>query len=256
MTSEAQSQSGDFELDESLRELTFQRLRHFWAVRSLVAGGLSTCIDLVVLVALVQLAGLNPVVAAMAGVVVGGTANFVLNKYFAFRDHDPKVGRQAIRYAIGTGIALGLHAGVVYTLTARLGVNYIAAKLLADVLVFSLGGLLLNRYVVFPERPGLAEEAGRTLACLSLAAAFTGTPALGGSAPQATAFVAPLSPSPDRAPSLFDAPVAEAEASVALVRLAGLEAPVLDGRALVELRSFVPPRAPDLEQRRRPPRVG
>ncbi|MHB1846027.1 MAG: GtrA family protein [Deltaproteobacteria bacterium] len=237
-----------------LSQLTFERLRHFWAVRSLLVGGLATGVDLTVLIALVQLGHVNPVLGAMVGVVVGGTANFFLNKYFAFRDHDPQVGRQALRYAVGTGIALGLHAGVVYTLTAQLGVNYIVAKLAADVLVFSVGGLLLNRYVVFPERPALAEEAGRTLACLSLAAAFTGTPALGGSAPQASAFVQPLGPSSDQSPTAFELPAAEAEATVALVRLATEPSPSAEATPLVDLRRFAPPQSPELEPRRRPPK--
>ena len=243
--------------------LTFERLRQFWAVRSLAAGALSSCLDLVVLIALVQLGHLNPVLGSMVGVVAGGTVNFFLNKYFAFRDRDPKVGRQILRYAVGTGIALGLHAAVVYTLTVHLRLNYILAKLAADVLVFSVGGLLLNRYVVFPEKAGIAQQAGRTLACLALAAAFTGTPALPSGGVERAPIASPFEPlvAGSRGPCHQTAGATDdAPSATSLAQAMAPRAAVLPVRSSLHSEAFRRPTAsrrppsPELRRRRRPPK--
>src|ERR1700722_9710773 len=150
--------------------ITIARLREYWAVRSLGAGAISSTVDLMLLVLLVERAHVTPVFATVLAVAAGAAVNFLLNKYVAFRDRDPEVVRQAARFAAGVGASLVLHAALVYTLTQRFGLHYLFAKLLADGLIFTFGNLALNRYIVFPESSALGREAGRALACLSLVA--------------------------------------------------------------------------------------
>jgi len=158
--------------------MSIARLREYWAVRSLSAGAVSSTVDLMVLVLLVERAHLPAVVATVLAVAAGAAVNFLLNKYVAFQDRDPEVVRQAARFATGVGVSMLFHAALVYTLTQRFGLHYLFAKLLADGLIFTFGNLALNRYIVFPENAVLGREAGRALACLSLVAVLVGGPVL------------------------------------------------------------------------------
>ncbi len=228
----------------------FDRLRQFWAIRSLVASAFGAGLDIAVLVCLVRFCGMDPVIATGIGVLAGGSVNFFLNKRFAFRDRDPRVARQALRYALSTGASFALYEAVYATLTKRLGVDYVVAKLVSDVLVFNVGGLVLNRYVVFPDRTLLAREAGRTVACLALVAAFTGSPAFSpGMA--ARSFLS----APPGTPGLSIELVAPAPAQpIALARAEYGERPAEPITRLLPAQLPVP-RGPALKRKRRPPRA-
>jgi putative flippase GtrA len=86
---------------------------------------------------------------------VGSTLAFVLNRAFAFRDKSSPVGPQAFRFALTTLGAMAIHAPLVGILVDRLDVDLIVAKLIADVLVFSVGQLLLLRFLVFRKSPAV-----------------------------------------------------------------------------------------------------
>ncbi len=127
----------------------WERLTGFWALRTLAVGALASGADLTVLITLVQFAHFDPVPAAVCGVATGATINFFVNKRFSFRD-EGDTRREAVRFALSTGAATGVHAGVVYLLADRWHVSYVLAKLCADVLVFFFGNLAVLRLVVFP----------------------------------------------------------------------------------------------------------
>lgn len=128
------------------------RLWRSWATRSLAVGGVATVLDVLTLLACVELARLPTPVAAMAGVVVGAVWAFFANRRFAFPDSRGKLSAQALRYGVATGGAMLVHAALVGWLADRVGVPVVLAKLGADVAVFTVGQLLLLRYVVFPRR--------------------------------------------------------------------------------------------------------
>lgn len=128
------------------------RAQKRWALRSLAIGAISTAVDLAVLISLVRFAHLDPVPAAASGVAVGATANFVLNRRLVFPDSQGPWGGQALRYTFATLAAMAVHATVVFFLADEWGLNYVAAKLIADVLVFAVGNLAILRLVVFPKR--------------------------------------------------------------------------------------------------------
>jgi putative flippase GtrA len=98
----------------------------------------------------------------VVGVVVGGTFAFFANRYFAFRDRQPGLAKPAVRFVLATLVAIAVHAWMVGLLADRMGVPVVLAKLAADVAVFSVGQLLVLRYIVFPraEPPAPAEGAG------------------------------------------------------------------------------------------------
>ncbi len=127
----------------------FHRFFGLWATRSLMVGGLTTIVDLGCVVALVELFECSRVLAAAVGVAVGASLNFLLTKYFAFRDRDPNLAPQALKYAAATVAAMAVHAGFVFAFTHLLGVHYVISKFIADFVVFTCGHLLLVRYVIF-----------------------------------------------------------------------------------------------------------
>jgi hypothetical protein len=101
-----------------------QRLLQSWAARSLQVGALCTLVDVTVVVLLVR--GLK------IPTPLGSAA----------------------------GVAVGVHAPLVGILVDRLDVDLVVAKLMADVLVFSIGQLLLLRYLVFRKSPAVRGRQG------------------------------------------------------------------------------------------------
>ena len=137
------------ESDHSETRHWLARAYRSWAAKSLTVGAVATLLDVAILLVCVH--GLrfpNPI-AAMVGVAFGSTLTFFANRRFAFRDHDSQMAPQAMKFALVTGIGMLAHGGCVYLLADRLGVQVVIAKLVADLAVFSVGQLLLLRYVVF-----------------------------------------------------------------------------------------------------------
>jgi len=127
------------------------RLMRSWMTVSLIGGLVGTVFDLGLVIALVQAAHFNPAAAAPLGVALGATANFFFNKILAFKDSHGHTGTQYLRFIGGTALAAGVHAGLVHLLTNKLGLFYVFSKLIADMLVFTAGNLVLLRFVVFPK---------------------------------------------------------------------------------------------------------
>ena len=130
-----------------------------WATRSLAVGAIATAIDIVVLLICVRLLHLSNPEGAMCGVAVGGTFAFFANRHFAFRDHTPQLAPQAAKFIAATSGAMLIHAVFVWFLADKLGTPVVIAKLIADVAVFSVGQLLVLRYVVFPRRSASRTQA-------------------------------------------------------------------------------------------------
>ncbi len=125
------------------------KLSGFWAVRSLLIGAIATGCDLGTLIFLVQAFGLDPVPGAALGVAVGATVNFALNRRFAFAGQGGKLWPQLFKYALTIGAEMSVHATVVFFLSDEWGLNYVLAKLSADVLVFLGANLAVLRWFVF-----------------------------------------------------------------------------------------------------------
>lgn len=143
----------------------WRRLWGSWATRSLAVGALATVIDVLVGAGMLHALGARTRLSAMVGVAVGAAFTFVANRYLAFREHDPKLAKPALRFALATAVAMLFHGQLVVLLRDQLGVPFVFAKVAADVAVFSVGQLLVLRYVVFPKR---ADEGAAAIAPLAL----------------------------------------------------------------------------------------
>ena len=126
-----------------------QRVMRSWAARSLQVGALATVVDICVLLLCKKILKLPTPVGAAAGVAIGSTLAFFLNRSFAFRAQGTPVTGQAVRFIISTLIAMSIHAPLVGILADWLDVPVVVAKLIADVFVFSIGQLLALRFLVF-----------------------------------------------------------------------------------------------------------
>ncbi len=129
-----------------------KRFLQSWASRSLAVGAVATGIDILVLLACVDIFDLPNPLAAMVGVLFGSTFTFFANRHFAFRDHNPELAPQAARFALFTALGMMAHAWVVYMFANRMGVPVVLAKLGADIIVFTVGQMLVLRYFVFPKK--------------------------------------------------------------------------------------------------------
>jgi putative flippase GtrA len=127
----------------------FQRLRQSWATRSLAVGPVATVVDLIVLLACVKVFQSSTRVGAMLGVLAGSVVTFFGNRHFAFRDHDPTLAPQALKFVGTTLLAMVVHGQLVVMLRDYWNVPIVISKILADLLVFSIGQLLMLRYIVF-----------------------------------------------------------------------------------------------------------
>jgi putative flippase GtrA len=127
------------------------RLAGGWASRSLAVGAVATAVDVGVLLVCVRWLGFANPLGAAAGVAVGSTVAFAGNRWFAFRDAEPEMGPQIVRFVATVSVGMVLHASLVHVLADMFAVPVVLAKLIADLAVFGLGQLFLLRYVVFPQ---------------------------------------------------------------------------------------------------------
>jgi putative flippase GtrA len=151
----------------------FERFKGWWVTRSLAVGAATTCIDVSVsstalflgkrngldgTVKLALLEGpLSPTLnltscAAMLGGVSGTIATYVLSRSFAFKDSDASVSKSAPKFLAAIVAGMLIHGQVVYFLRDVVGVAFVPAKILADMLVFLGPQLVVLRWVVFPKR--------------------------------------------------------------------------------------------------------
>jgi putative flippase GtrA len=87
-------------------------------IRSSIAGGAATAVDLVVLFACIHVLGWSPRVASVPALLAGGFVNFHGNRHFAFRATAGRVERQAALFILGELVTLTLN-GILYDLAVR-----------------------------------------------------------------------------------------------------------------------------------------
>jgi putative flippase GtrA len=87
-------------------------------LRAGIAGALATLVDVGVLALLVSGLGWDARAASVPALVLGGVANFLGNRHFAFRARRGSLARQAALYALVELVALAQN-GVLYDFVLR-----------------------------------------------------------------------------------------------------------------------------------------
>ncbi|MCK5834596.1 MAG: GtrA family protein [Lentisphaeria bacterium] len=116
--------------------------------KSLICGGVSTLVDLLVLTGLVELVDLNSHLAILLGFLSGMAVNYVLNILIVYR-HSPvdchvKAVKQFFIISIFT-ILIGM--GLIYLLTDLVGLHYFLAKVMVTLVVFFLSFVLRKKFI-------------------------------------------------------------------------------------------------------------
>ncbi len=119
-------------------------------VRVGVSGVVATGIDIATLVLLVEVVRSHVTLAAFLAAALGGVCNFLINKYWAFRDRSPIELRQVTVYSFVSLITAAFVAAVVHVLAVVMVVPYLVAKAIAAVLVFLVWTYPAQSRLVFP----------------------------------------------------------------------------------------------------------
>jgi putative flippase GtrA len=122
-------------------------------VRVGVSGVVATSIDIAALVFLVEALGSHVTLAAFLAAALGGVCNFLINKYWAFRDGAPIDLRQVTVYAFVSLVTAAFVAATVHLLAVVMVLPYLLAKAIAAVLVFLVWTYPAQARLVFPLAP-------------------------------------------------------------------------------------------------------
>ncbi len=109
-------------------------------------GVLGTITHYGILIALVELTGMDPVPATSIGFVFGATVSYALNRRLTFVSRQP-IGIAFVKYMIALSVGLAINAGIVAALQ-YLGAHYLIAQPIATgvVLFWNYGA---SRFLVF-----------------------------------------------------------------------------------------------------------
>jgi len=115
-----------------------------------LSSAVATGVDLAFFLVLIRVLSCHVTWAAFVSAALGGTTNFLINKYWVFRDGTPLRPETAARYALVSLANAFLVAGVVHLLAVVLGVHDLAAKALAAVVAFVAWSYPAQSWFVFP----------------------------------------------------------------------------------------------------------
>ena len=128
---------------------------------------LATGVDYVIMIVCVSLFGLSPVFGTVVGALFGAVTSFTLGRRWVFQAQRGELGGQAVRYAMVSAVSLVCNAVAEWVLV-RLGMQYIAARVIASTVVGLGWNFPMQRHFVFrpdtpktPDAPPAATEAPR-----------------------------------------------------------------------------------------------
>ena len=120
-------------------------------IRFTGVGVIGTGVHYTVLITLVQLLGLDAVLASSAGAIAGAFTNYYLNYHFTFQS--TKRHREAMtKFMLIAFIAFFANAGLMVYFTDSLGFHYLLAQVLTTTVVLGIT-FLGNHFWSFNEQP-------------------------------------------------------------------------------------------------------
>jgi putative flippase GtrA len=119
-------------------------------VRVGVSGVVATGIDIAALVLLVEALRSHVTLAAFLAAALGGVCNFLINKYWAFRDSSRIDLRQVTVYGFVSLVTAAFVAAAVHVLAVVMALPYLLAKAIAAALVFLVWTYPAQSRLVFP----------------------------------------------------------------------------------------------------------
>jgi putative flippase GtrA len=117
--------------------------------RSALTSIFTTALDFATLTALVELLGVNYVLATWLGTIVGSLSNFTINRVWAFSARDRPPAGQFARFVLVQAAASVWHTLGVWIFTRFVGLPYQVSKLAIAALVYLGWNYPMNRWFVF-----------------------------------------------------------------------------------------------------------
>ena len=108
--------------------------KHERLIKFLMVGGLATLCQYAILIALVELASTDPVIASAIGAFFGAGLNYFLNKHATFKS-TAKHKTTGPRFVFVAITAMTLNAGLMALFTKTLSLPYIPAQIITTGLI-------------------------------------------------------------------------------------------------------------------------
>lgn len=115
-------------------------------LRFAAVGVVATAVHYAVLFSLVEFAGVQPVLATIAGFLTGGVVGYVLNRRFTFEER-PAYARGLVKFLIVISIGGAINAAIFAFFVAQ-GLYYMLAQVIATLIVL-VWNFVGARLVVF-----------------------------------------------------------------------------------------------------------
>ena len=111
-------------------------------------GGTGVVVDFGITFLFKEKLKLNKYIANSLGFMAAASTNYLLNRWWTFRSHDPEVAQQYVQFVGISAIGLILNNIIIYLLNDKARLNFYLSKLIAIGLV-TLWNFFMNYYFTF-----------------------------------------------------------------------------------------------------------
>jgi putative flippase GtrA len=128
-----------------------------------VVGFIATGVHYMLLIGLVELAGISAVAAALVGFLAGGTVSYGLNRRHVFRTELPHAAAVS-RFTLVAGVGFGLTYIFMSLFVRAAGIPYLPAQVATTgiVMLWNFAAHRMWTFPVYRDAKGLAASAERT----------------------------------------------------------------------------------------------
>ena len=117
-------------------------------IKFCVVGGTGVVVDFGITFLFKEKLKLNKYIANSLGFMAAASTNYLLNRWWTFRSHDPEVAQQYVQFVGISAIGLILNNSIIYLLNDKALLNFYLAKLIA-IGVVTLWNFFMNYYFTF-----------------------------------------------------------------------------------------------------------
>ena len=104
-------------------------------IKFCVVGGTGVVVDFGITFLFKEKLKLNKYIANSLGFMAAASTNYLLNRWWTFRSHDPEVAQQYVQFVGISAIGLILNNIIIYLLNDKARLNFYLSKLIAIGLV-------------------------------------------------------------------------------------------------------------------------
>lgn len=117
-------------------------------IKFCVVGGTGVVVDFGITFLFKEKLKLNKYIANSLGFMAAASTNYLLNRWWTFRSHDPEVAQQYVQFVGISAIGLILNNIIIYLLNDKAHLNFYLSKLIAIGFV-TLWNFFMNYYFTF-----------------------------------------------------------------------------------------------------------